>query len=320
MKKLLLLLILALTTNAFSQTKLVFLTKTPMTVPAGKKWIIESNKTVKIQIGDGVLNSGSMCNAMFLSNPRILFNINRGTYNEAESFGMIFKNLEKVPYTNDITFNITPISFIDKTFTLSEFQTTSPENVGKKKLEFIGGESVFIGDCLESIELVEINMTQQELLLQKNEINQIKSQESFISSNFNIPINTGKYVEPGTKPQIQDKNLQYIVFTSNAVLWKMLGKGTSVDESEWTLILTSKIFEMKSMNYEKKFKVVGVKYDEDFQAQRFKLADESGNHTFDLILSYNLTSKNYSAIVNSLDYKEEYQFQEVLAKDKEFQK
>ncbi|MVN23498.1 hypothetical protein [Mucilaginibacter arboris] len=320
MKKHFLFLALTFTTTLFAQTKTVFLTKFPKTVPIGKKWIVEANKPTKIQVGQGVLNSGSFCNAMFLSNPQIVYNINRGTIYEAESFGIIFKNLEKVPYTNDITYNITPVSFIDKTFSLSKLQTTSPENVGAKKLEFMAGESVFIGNCLESIELVEVSMTPQEILSQKNKTLQLRNKENFINSNLNIPINTEKAVEPGTKPQIQDKNLQYIVFTSTAVLWKKPGKGTSVDESEWTLTLTPKIFEMKSMNYEKKFKVVGVKYDEDFQAQKFELADNNGTHTFDLLLSYSLTSKTYSAIVGSIDFKEEYQFQEVTAKEKEFQK
>ena len=315
------LLLLLLTSNQiFSQTKTIFITKTPKIVPQGKKWKLEIGKPTKIQVNEGVLNSGTFCNAMFLSNPQIIWNINKGSFYEAESFGIMFKNLEKVPYTNDITFTITPRTFVDKNFSLSELQTKKVEEVGISKLEFIGGESVFIGNCLESIELIESNMTQTEILSQTKKNEQQEAKESLISSNFNIPIKSDSYVVAGTKPKYQDKNLDYIILSSSAVLWQKPGKGMSADESEWTLTLTQKNFQMKSMNHEKKFKVVGVSFDEVFQMQKFSLADENGNQTFNLLISYNVDSKNYSVIVGSLDNKEEYQFQEVTAKKKEFKK
>ena len=316
----LILLLILTTTQIFSQTNTVFITKIPKTVPQGKKWKLDINKPTKIQVNEGVLNSGTFCNAMFLSNPKIIWNINKGNMYEAESFGIIFKNLEKVPYTNDITFKITPRTFVDKNFSLSEFQTKIVEEIGISKLEFLGGESVFIGNCLESIELTEINMSQDEILLQIKKKTQQKAKENIITTNFNIPIKSDSYVEKGTMPKIQDKNLEYIILSSSAVLWKEPGKGMSADESEWILTLTQKDFQMKSMNYKKKFKVIGVSFDEVFQMQKFALSDENDNQTFNLLISYDVKSKNYNVIVGSLDNEEEYQFQEVTSKEKVFQK
>lgn len=134
----------------------IIITQTPQTIPIGKRWILVSGEKTTIQISDGSLTSGTFCNAMLLSNPHITFNINKGDYHSPETFGVIFKDLAKVPYTNDYTFNITPISIIDKNFSLSDLQYKSPENAGSREIDFDEGESVYVSNCLESIELIEI--------------------------------------------------------------------------------------------------------------------------------------------------------------------
>ncbi len=47
-----------------------------------------------------------------------------------------FQDFEKVQYTNDITYKLTPISMVDENFELSDLSGSSPENVGKKEIIF----------------------------------------------------------------------------------------------------------------------------------------------------------------------------------------
>jgi hypothetical protein len=323
MKKQILLLLLTVSfMTVQSQTaKTIIITKTPKTVPAGKKWKLETDSTTKIQVSYGVLNSGTMCNALFLSNPKMIFNINKGDLLKAESFGIIFKDPEKVQYTNDYTYEITPISIVDKDFSVSELQYSKPENVGEKKIEFKAGEKVFVSNCLESIELIEVSMSQTEIAAEKKKQEAKTKQNTENSANFNIPVNPEKYVEPGTKPALQDSSLKSIVFSSPSVLWKKPGKKYSLDDvTKWTLTLTDKVFEMtSSSSYEKSYTILAIKYNETFRGQEFQLDDGSGVNTHTLIISYSKQSKQYSVILNSIDYTEEYQFQEVQATDKQYQ-
>lgn len=165
----------------------------------------------------------------------------------------------------------------------------------------------------KELELSKINVQNEK----KKEGIPNKTKQNIIRNGFDIPI---KSDTEETKPKIYDKNLEHIVFQSSAVVWKKPNEGTSVDKSEWTLTLTSKDFVMKSMNYEKKFKIINVKYDEDFQMQKFELADETTAHTFNLLISYTLETTSYNIMVQSINYKEEYQFQGVVGKEKIFQK
>jgi hypothetical protein len=159
MQKLLIIMLLVITTNVFSQPKTVIITQYPQKVPTGKRWVLSSDVQTKIQVSEGTLNSGTFCNSMFLSNPHIIYNINRSDVTKTESFGIIFKGLEKVPYTNDITFTITPTAIIDKNFSLSQLQYSSPEHIGQREIYFNAGESVFVSNCLESIEVREIDLS-----------------------------------------------------------------------------------------------------------------------------------------------------------------
>ena len=134
----------------------VIITEMPQVVPPGKRWVLFTGKETTIQISDGTLNSGTFCNAMFLSNPHMIFNINKGNYSNPEAYGIIFKDPAKVPYTNDYTYNITPISITDKNFSLNDLQYKSPETAGSREIDFNEGESVYVSNCLESIELTEI--------------------------------------------------------------------------------------------------------------------------------------------------------------------
>ena len=287
-------------------------------VPEGKVWKLERGKEAKVQVSDGTLNSGTFCNAMFLSRPGIVYNINKGDIFNAESFGIIIKSFEKVPYTNDITYLLVPNSFIDKNFELSELRAKKPEDVGMKEIVFRAGETVFVSNCLESIELSEYDMPKEELATENKKKQTIAKEKEELKSNFNIPVNTEKYVEPGTKPELHDKNLTKIVFTSNAVLHRQPGKRFAADDvSVWTMTLTIDKFEISSNNGIKKpYKVLDIAYDEAMRMQTFKLGDNNGNATHTLDVSWSNSSNNYSVILSAIDRSEEYQFQDTQATSK----
>ncbi|WP_111594188.1 hypothetical protein [Chitinophaga dinghuensis] len=315
MKHLFLVLSLFSTLNVFSQNKKL-LTQVPKTVPPGKKWVLEANKSMRVEIGSGMQTSGSFCNAMFFSNPGIVFNVNRGNLMAAESYGIIFNDAQAIPGTNKTVYAITPMSFIDKGFSTSQLAQVGAENVGSKKLVFLAGESVFIGNCLESLEVNEVAMTAQEIQSQQAQTGKAKKEESALLANFVIPVNTDHAVAPGTKPAIRDKGFQQIIFKSNAVLWKKPGKGMSADKSAWTITLNTKTFEIRSLNYTRTFQVTGAAYDEMSQSQKFELTDRENGQPFHVLISYSESQEEYSVILQTKDYKEEYQFQGVQLKEK----
>lgn len=302
-------------------SKNVIVTKSPKTVPTSKKWILEAEQTTRVQVSYGVLNSGSLCNALFLSSPRMVSNINSGSIFDAESYMLIFKDPEKVPYTNDYTYDLTIISIADKDFSVYDLQDKKPKNVGMKRIEFKAGESVFVGNCLESIELKEINMTQAELLEVKKKEDEINKADQLKLSNFNIPINPEKYVEPSTKPEMHDSKLKSIVFSSSGVLHKQPGKGYALDDvSKWTMSLTASKFSLQSSNgIDKSYNLIKIEYDEQMRMQKFILGNSDNKITHNLLISWSTSSNQYSLLLSSSDNTEEYQFQEVESTDKQYQ-
>lgn len=300
-------------------SKKVIITKSPKTVPQGKIWKLESNQTTIIQLNEGVLKSGTLCNAMFLSRPGIVFNINKGNYYEAEGYGIIFKDFEKVQYTNDVTYSIIPVSFVDKSFDLDELSSKAPENVGTNEIIFKAGETVFVGSCLVTIEVTEYNMSKADLEIEKKKQEAVEKERARLKSNFNIPINPEKYVEPGTRPILKDSLLTEIIFSSNGVMHKRPGKGFAFDDvSTWNMTLTIDDFVLKSSNgINKSYKLLDIKYDETMRMQEFKLGDYNGNRTHNLSISWSNSSNQYSVLLNSVDHSEEYQFQETQATSKQ---
>jgi len=308
--------------SAIGQTsKNVIIIKSPKTVPTGKKWILEAGQTTRVQVSYGVLNSGSLCNALFLSSPRMVSNVNRGNISNTESYMLIFNNLEKVQYTNEYTYDLTIISIADKDFSVYDLQDNKPEDIGMKRIEFKAGERVFVGNCLESIELKEINMTQAELLeIKKKEdaVNKVNQQKL---ANFQIPINPEKYVEPGTKLEIHDSMLKSIVFSSPAVLHKQPGKGYAFDDvSTWVLSLTADEVILSSSNgIDKTYTVIKIEYDEQMRMQKFVLGNSDNEITHYILIAWSNSRNQYSLLLSSTDKTEEYQFQEVQSSDKVFQ-
>lgn len=142
----------------------VNITQRPKTVPDGKKWVLPTNQNIFVEVSSGSLNSGTMCNADLFSNPRILATVNEGEYGKPNKvYGILFKELEKVPFTNDYTYSIVPLSIIDENFKQSSLSTVSLEDAGKHQIIFTSGQKVFSGNCINSIQMIEYDLNQTEL-------------------------------------------------------------------------------------------------------------------------------------------------------------
>jgi len=335
MKKLTILIItLFICFSTIGQTsKSIIITEASKTVPTGKKWVLEVGKTTRVQVSYGVLNSGTLCNALFLSSPNMISSLYHGNIYNAEGYIIIFKDYEKVPYTNDYTYDLEIISISDKNLSVNDFRNKLPEEVGVNRIEFKAGESVFVGNCLVSIELMEVNMTQSELL-------EVKKIHKSKLSNFQIP---GKGSRPASDtlrklmrtsrsvydsisktlsgPSVHDSNLSEIVFSSPSVLYFQSDKGWGVDDaSVWKLILNVDEFTLQNSNgINKIYYVLKIEKDEGMKMQKFTLGDSEKNITHNLLISWDYGSNQYSLLLNSTDDTEEYQFQEVQSTNKKYQ-
>lgn len=161
------LLILGISVNAQTSGKKVIITEIPKTVPVGKVWKLERGKPTIVQLHKSTLSSGTMCNAGFLSSPGIAAHICKGNLFKAEGFIIIFEKFEKVQYTNNVTYSLTPISF---TKNLHDLSNNSPEQIGARAILFQAGESVFVNSCLITIELTEYNISVAELEAEKGRL------------------------------------------------------------------------------------------------------------------------------------------------------
>jgi len=308
---------------SFSQTtRKVILTEEVKVVPKGKKWILKAGETTRVQINPDVLKSGSLCNALFLSSPRMISRINKGDYFSGESFIIIFKNPEKVPYTNDFTYDFTIISIADKTFNINELENMNPEDVGLKHIEFKEGESLFVSNCLLSIEIIETNLSSAELIEKKKKEESIKELNKGKLENFNIPINPERFVKEGTIPEYKDKMLSAIIFSSKSVLHKSPSKGYGLDNTSlWKLKLNVNQLQIESSSgINKTYSIHNIDYDEIMKMQRFSLGDSNNVITHILLVAWSNSRNSYSIILSSSDDKEEYQFQNIELIDKQFQK
>jgi hypothetical protein len=150
--------------NVFAQTPIV-ISKSPQKVPYGKKWILPTNQNILVEVSDGSLSSGTKCNADLYSNPRILSALVEGEYGRpTEIYGILFKELNKVHYTNDATYSIVPVALVDTKFSLSELANTPLEKVGKKQIIFYPGQKIYASDCLESIQVLEYTLDPTEMI------------------------------------------------------------------------------------------------------------------------------------------------------------
>lgn len=134
----------------------VIITKFVKTVPSGKKWILKKGEESVVQVSEGSLQSGTLCNATVFSRPGFVASIYKGNILSHKAFAIVIKSIEKVPYANDYTFKILPNSILDEN-EIRMFETNGPAGLGSEVVEFIAGETVYVSSCLESLELIEVD-------------------------------------------------------------------------------------------------------------------------------------------------------------------
>src|SRR5690606_29424227 len=169
--------------KAQNDGKKIIITQQRSTVPIGKVWKLERGTTTIVQLRKEVRQSGTMCNAMFLSNPGFLFAVNTGDYQSPKGYGIILESFDKVQYANESTYQITPTSFVDDSFKLEELANDKAENIGSDELSFYGGETVFVGNCLLTIEVTEYDMTKEELERENKKQHDITKEYERLKSN-----------------------------------------------------------------------------------------------------------------------------------------
>lgn len=319
MRKLISMVLVFIVLQSYGQgERAIIVTNIPQVVPDGKVWKLERGKPTIVQVKDGTLDSGTLCNAMFLSRPSLIFSVNQGDYSEASGFTIIFDSFNKQPYTNDYTYSINPVSFVSSDFDLNELTTKEPSDVGDSSLEFLAGETIFVSTCLSSIKFIQVDMSGKQLMESQRKQKFIDAELVRLTSNFKIPINPEKYVESGTEPDIYDENYSLIELSSSGVFHKRPGKGFAHDDqSIWTITLTIPTVTIRSNNgIEKSYKILDIEYDRQMNSQKFKLGDINGNHTHNLLASWTPSISQYSIILSSIDNSEKYQFQETRATTK----
>jgi hypothetical protein len=156
----------------------VMLTGYPQKVPNGKKWTLPTKQEILIEVNSGTLTSFTLCNSRILSNPRIITGIIEGQYGQPnEVYSILFKDLHKVAYTNDLTYRILPLSIVDTKFNLSKFENTTLESVGLKQLVFYSGQFVYVSECIQSMQIIETDMTAKDYNDIKKKENERKAKE-----------------------------------------------------------------------------------------------------------------------------------------------
>lgn len=158
--------LLFISTLSFGQ-KSIILTKYPQKIPTGKKWILPLTKPLLIEVNDGTLNIGTLCSAKFITKTPSISALIEGDFGRPNKvYSINFKNLIKVAYTNGVTFSIVPTSFSSYDYLNSQQGVIQ----SKQDVTFYQGQTVYITECLENIQLIEYNLT-------ANDISELKQKE-----------------------------------------------------------------------------------------------------------------------------------------------
>jgi hypothetical protein len=151
--------------------------------------------------------------------------------------------------------------------------------------------------------------------------NQVLKNKRIRSLNFQIPVKPEKYVDIGTIPDIHDKNLKSISFSSSAVLFKNNGGSLNIDnQSKWTLFLNLDNFHLSNANgFDRSLRIIDNQYDEKMKMQKFILGNSNNEITHNLLISWSNRDKDYNIIFCSTNEEEMYQFQESQSFNKQYQ-
>lgn len=307
---------------SFGQRNIV-LSSYPKKVPDGKKWILTTNKETLIEVDYGVLNDGSLCNALFLSSPGVIHGVLEGNYgNPKEGYTILFNSRNKVPYTNEYTYSIIPKAIVSILFDLSELKTKPVDEVGEKQIAFYAGEKVYVGGCLKSLQLTEANLNTEDFqmisLKKKREAEKIANEEQAI-------IDTQNYVKNNKIEAFSiatDENIYQIEFKSTKMIYNSelnqflkiaYDKDYFKSPAHWIISLANGQFEYSMFlnnqlvhsrsdinKTELKCKIISFKYDEKSLSSKFELSNDNQNITHELFVSWISSSEEYSLVLKSL--------------------
>jgi hypothetical protein len=155
----------------------------PKTVPQGKKWVLNSNEKILIEVNSSSQRSGNLCNALLTSSPRIANHIVEGEIGKPRKiYSVLFKNIENEPFSNSNTYSIVPTSFLTGNSDMYEILSNKNYNAGIEEIVFYPGERVFVSTCLVNIQLKEIDLSGNEKAIQdrKNEVKRINDEKNLM--------------------------------------------------------------------------------------------------------------------------------------------
>lgn len=156
--------------NALGQP--VIVGKQPREVPQGKKWTLTTKMQPVIELNEGTLNSGTLCNAMILSNSKNVTGIIEGGYygKMNKGYGINFTGLSEVAYTNARTYKISSI----ENFSCVDYHKKNDQH--SLAITFYPGQVIYVMGCLESIQMFQTTFTQ-------NDVDELKRKEALEKQN-----------------------------------------------------------------------------------------------------------------------------------------
>jgi len=286
--------------TCYGQDNYVWVSREIKVVPEGKQWILEKGQQIEIKTTNGIYKDGSFCNQTFFHSPGFIFGIGLGNYDESKSYGIYFDSNSIVKNSSN-SIIIKPISFIE--FNQDNLNRIKDQGIidgGKDKLVFKSGETVFIGSCLQGIQM-------KELPLSRKELTKIKNEKDLLLSKMNIPYN-------GNKSLVKDALINEIKLESGGVVWHR-GGGAGLDENTWTISINGdKVdVEQQSSNLHKSYVISDIFYDEVLGMQKFILGEDKKSTSHHLWIAWSKESDHYIVILNSIDKSEQFQFQETIS-------
>lgn len=147
--------------TANSQEKKI-ISRNPQKVPKGKKWILSNSLNTLIEVKEGAIISGNLCNSQLLSNPRIASGIvifggsDDRTYFQ-KRISVAFKTLNKVAYANKYSFEVNGIITF---FTYDYSDHTTSES---SSIILYEGQIVAADACIENMEIYELSLTSKDI-------------------------------------------------------------------------------------------------------------------------------------------------------------
>ena len=158
-KQLLILLLVFYWSSAIGQTKII--TQQPQKVPQGKKWVLTSKMQPIIEVTEGTLTLGTLCNATMSANSKSIEAIVEGNYGYPnKAYSINFSDLSTVHYTNDLTYKISSINYFGS-YAYHEPEASNRSNL--TAITFYPGQIVYAMGCLESIQMIETALTQNDI-------------------------------------------------------------------------------------------------------------------------------------------------------------